>query len=174
MEVGQIPELYFLTPSDVDVEQQFGENQTPHNPLALRGLRKPKAASVRRSKTRLISAASLFDVRPKALEHLLAVAEWALLEAGAFLECGREDELLDCDCVWRQERAALVGIFCLRLIRLFLCALPIQQQQNMGTEERLGIGQVVAFHQLLKNLLRRKVQEQVLEYANVDIMDYFN
>jgi hypothetical protein len=143
--------------------------------MALRGSRKCNKIDGNNRKAsyksqQFIQPCTLFNIHPKSIFELLRIVEWALENGRAFLESDNEQELLDCDYAWRQERAALIAILAIRLIRLALCLLPLNGSCISSDEEKLGPTQVLAFHRILRQTLERKINQEV---CGANIVDQF-
>uniref|UniRef100_A0A914IDA9 4Fe-4S ferredoxin-type domain-containing protein n=1 Tax=Globodera rostochiensis TaxID=31243 RepID=A0A914IDA9_GLORO len=150
VEVGQIPELYFLP-------VMVGEGEEPCSTAArddgsTRKF-KPKSANSDHSHDHdhdhllIVSVSPLFhNICPSSIQQLLHIIEWAL--EGAFRPGTEETgELINCDALWRQERAAFVAVLAVRLIRHFL---------HVPSGDRAHPEGLVAFHRLLKCILSRQ------------------
>ncbi|KAL3078261.1 hypothetical protein niasHS_012148 [Heterodera schachtii] len=161
IEVGQIPELYFL-PMATDGDERCQKLVEGDGNVVARGHR-PKNmgnAPFYGERVHLETdhndhrlAESLCPLFRKfclsGIHQLLLIVEWAL--DGAFRAGAEEtDELINCDALWRQERAAFVAVLSIRLIRHFLC-IPSAAK---NAEE------MVEFHRLLKGILCRKSHGQ--------------
>ena len=156
-------------PSDIDenpAEDVHLQRTPKRRPMVLRGTRKCQKIDGNNRKAsfkcqQFIQPCTLFNIHPKSICELIRIVEWALESGRAFLESDHEQELLDCDFAWRQERAALIAILAIRLIRLVLCLLHLNGNGISDDEEKLGPTQVLAFHRILRQTLERKINPEV-------------
>lgn len=131
VEVGQIPELYFLPAASTSSSGL--DASVPTSPVP-----RPSA---------LFFPLAFPSACPSSIRPLLAISEWAL--RGVFHHPGDAEpgELVDCDALWRQERAALVALLAIRLIEMFVRTMP------EGTKAE---GELVEFYRMLKSTLERR------------------